>query len=300
MVKLPMSDYVYHYYKEQGTDFTFRQQAHLCWAYNDLLKDQMQSLRDILEISDDGILNAEIRERLEYEEKAYGRFLENNDPGCIYVVHPDDLEEYDEYFSSAQNAVLYGKQHFAGEYRVIKQYLADKYPEELSDGGETEESNIIQSDYHFTPDGEVRYGYSYDRPVPFDDDDPDRFENMFLNIKSPFGIGDIVMGEDLDYPAVVSTGHDCFEKTYDRFKGSTLVNLDGADNCIRIDYIGKDGRPYYDHEIPFHLWKIDSWDDGEYWNILQVMGKLMKAGTDVFEWDCLLREYREHHKMKDE
>lgn len=77
------------------------------------------------------------------------------------------------------------------------------------------------------------------------------------------------------------------------------MHLDGVDNCIRIDYIGKDGKPYYDHEIPFHLWKIDSWDDGKYWNILQVMGKLMKAGTDAFEWDYLLRKYREHNKTED-
>lgn len=228
MVKLPISDYVADYYKEQGTEFTFRQQAHFCWAYNNLLKDRLQSLRDILEISDDGMLNTEIRERMEYEEKAYGRFLENNDPGCIYVVHPDDPEEYDEYFSSAQNAVLYGKQHFAGDYRVIKQYLADKYPE-LSDGGESDESDIIQSDYHFTPDGEVKYGDSYDYPVPFDDDDSDRFENMFLNIKSPFGMGDIVMGEDLDYPAVVSTGHDCFEKN--------MTGLKEARWCIWTGWI---------------------------------------------------------------
>ncbi len=37
MVKLPISDYVANYYKEQGIEFTLRQQAHFCWCYNDLL-----------------------------------------------------------------------------------------------------------------------------------------------------------------------------------------------------------------------------------------------------------------------
>lgn len=32
MAKLPMLDY----YKEQGIAFTLRQQAHICWQYNDL------------------------------------------------------------------------------------------------------------------------------------------------------------------------------------------------------------------------------------------------------------------------
>lgn len=70
MIKLPMSDYVSDYYKKQGIEFTFRQQAHFCWAYNDLLKDRMELVKKILEISDDEKLNAEIRERIEYEGKA--------------------------------------------------------------------------------------------------------------------------------------------------------------------------------------------------------------------------------------
>lgn len=71
MVKLPISDYVADYYKEQGIEFTFRQQAHFCWYYNDLLKEKMKSLNEILKISNDEKLNTEIRERIAYEEKAY-------------------------------------------------------------------------------------------------------------------------------------------------------------------------------------------------------------------------------------
>lgn len=83
MVKLPISDYVSNYYKEQGIVFTLRQQAHICWQCNDLLKDQLNSIREILEISDDEKLNTEIRERIAYEEKAHERFIEGQE-GCIY------------------------------------------------------------------------------------------------------------------------------------------------------------------------------------------------------------------------
>lgn len=48
MVRLPISDYVADYYKEQGIEFTLRRQAHFCWYYNDLLKEQLNSLREIL------------------------------------------------------------------------------------------------------------------------------------------------------------------------------------------------------------------------------------------------------------
>lgn len=39
MIKLPISDYVADYYKEQGIEFTLRQQASLCWHGHYLLKD---------------------------------------------------------------------------------------------------------------------------------------------------------------------------------------------------------------------------------------------------------------------
>lgn len=78
MVRLPMSDDAASYYKEQRIEFTFRQQAHFCWAYDPLLKDRMKSLREILEISDDERLNMEIRQRLAYEEEIYARFMAND------------------------------------------------------------------------------------------------------------------------------------------------------------------------------------------------------------------------------
>ena len=59
MIKLPMSDYVSDYYKKQGIEFTLRQQAHFCWAYSELLKDRIGSLKEILEISDDEKLNGD-------------------------------------------------------------------------------------------------------------------------------------------------------------------------------------------------------------------------------------------------
>lgn len=299
MVKLPMSDYVYHYYKEQGTELTFRQQAHLCWAYNSLLEDQLQSLRDILKISDDGILNIEIREWLEYEEKAYGHFMVNGNPGCIYVFHPDDTGEYDDgYFSSAQSAILYGKRHCVEDYKVIKQYLFDKCPGELLNDEEPDENNTIQSDYSFTSDGEVKYGCSYECHALFDEYSKKRFENMFLNIRSTFRLGDIVMGEGFNCPGVVSTDHDCFEKIYDRHKKDIEIYIDDSDNCIRIDYIGKDGRLYCDHVDPFGLWKIDSWDDREYWDLLQILSKGAGQGLIYGSGIICFMSIRSTHKVE--
>lgn len=304
MVKLPMSDYVANYYKEQGIEFTLRQQAHFCWYYNDLLRDQLNSLREILEISDDEKLNTEIRERIEYEEKAYEVFMAGQ-KGCIYIVRPDDKDEYEEkYFASAKKAISYGTNHCDKYFEVMKSWLFDMNPQGLSEetgNDDSENVNEILSWYRYTLDGDVIYGSSDECKAPFDEEDNNRFENMFLYIKSPFGLGDIVMGPDLECPEVVSTDHNCFMEHYDRLKDHEYIQFDGSDNCIRTDSVGTNGDVYYDHTVPFDLWKIDSWEDKEYWKLLQMMSVAVKKGIDLYDFNILCYEYgRRNQKDKAE
>ena len=294
MVKLPMSDYVANYYKEHGIEFTYRQQAHFCWYYNELLKDQMSSIREILKISNDEKLNTEIRERIVYEEKAYECFM-TGQKGCIYIVRPDDKEEYEEeYFASAKKAISYGIHHCDKYFEVMKSWLFDKNPKGLSeetDDDNPENVNEILSWYRFTSKGDVIYSASYEYKAPFDEEDYNRFEYMFLYIKSPFGMGDIVMGPDFDEPQVVSTDHDCFIEHYDRLKAHEYIQFDGSSNIIRTDMVNKDGSPDYAHTIPFQLWKVDSWEDKEYWDLLQMMSVAVKKGIDLYDFDILCYKY---------
>lgn len=299
MVRLPMSDYVANYYKEQGIEFTLRQQAHFCWYYNDLLKDQLNSIREILQISDDEKLNTEIGERIAHEEKAYECFMTGQE-GCIYIVRPDDEDEYEkEYFASAEKAIAYGMHHSNKEFLIEKCWLFDKNPRGLleeTDDDNPENVNEILSWYRFTSEGDVIYSASYEYKAPFDEEDYNRFEYMFLNIKNPFGLGDIVMGPDFDKPHVVGTDHDRFEKTYDKLKSHEYLRPDALDNSIRTDYIGEDGNVYYSHTNPFYLWKIDSWEDKEYWELLQIMSNAVKNGVELFEFDFLRRQYGERNE----
>lgn len=300
MVKLPISDYVADYYKEQGITFTFRQQAHFCWFYQDLLQDRLNSIKEILKISDDEKLNTEIRERIAYEEKAHECFMTGQE-GCIYIVRPDGRKEYDEteYFLSAERAVSYGIRHCDNGFEVIKRWLFDRNPEGLSEETEGDEPgnvNEILSWYRFTPEGDILYGGSYEYIEPFDEEDYDRFENMFLYIKSPFGLGDIVMGPDWERPQVVSTDHDCFMEHYDRQKAFGYTVFEGFENIIRTDLVNVDGSLDYAHTVPFHLWKIDSWEDKEYWELLQIMSHAVKNGVELYDFNILCRKYGERNE----
>lgn len=180
MVKLPMSEYVANYYKGQGIEFTLRQQATLCWNGYHLLKDQLKSLREILEMSDDEKLNTEIRERIEYEEKSYECFLADR-PGCIYIFIPDDEDEY------YQDSIL--------------------------------------------------------------------------------------------------------------LKNQNSLMIDITDNFIILDCISPDdGEPDYAHIYPFDLWKVDSWEDQDYWEIVQMVSKMVKAGVMPYNLNYLIQEYMKDHK----
>ncbi len=298
MVKLPMSDYVADYYKEQGIEFTFRQQAHFCWYYNDLLKEKMESLKGILKISDDEKLNTEIKERIAYEEKAYECFMTGQE-GCIYIFVPDDKGEYgEEYFASVEKAAVYGRHHCDKEFKIIKSWLFDRNPEGLSEEANHDDPknvNAYLAWYTFTHGGDIIYSASNECKAPFDEEDNTRFENMFLDIKSPFGLGDIVMGPDFERPEVVSTDHDCFLKTYDKFRNHSYIQPDATDNTIRTDFVKENGNLDYAHTLPFKLWKVDSWEDKEYWEILQILSKAVKAGVDVFRLEYPGCEYAKHH-----
>ncbi|MCM1561267.1 MAG: hypothetical protein NC123_17255 [Butyrivibrio sp.] len=99
------------------------------------------------------------------------------------------------------------------------------------------------------------------------------------------------MGPDLERPEVVSTDHDCFFEIYNRFKDHPYIQLDATSNIIRTDLVNENGNLDYAHTLPFKLWKVDSWEDKEYWEILQILSKAAKEDVDVFRLDHLCYEY---------
>ena len=302
MLKLPVSDYVENYYKEQGIELTFRQQARLCWTEPSLLKDQLRLLKELLSLSDDEKLNKEIQERITYEEESLNRFMSNDNPAVFYIFLPDDREsEHPEYFSKAEAAISYGKargKKWGEKFSLEKRYLMDCCPKELTDGKALIETDASLGTYFFTPDGKIRYGWSRECEVPFDQENAERFENLYLNMKSPFGLGDIVMGPGWEYPQVVSTDHDWYEEQYERFKNHPYITLESTDNCIRTDYVHTDGRLCYDHTMPFRLWKIDSWEDEEYWKIILILSIMAKADVSAYDLEYLADEYARHQVEK--
>lgn len=73
--------------------------------------------------------------------------------------------------------------------------------------------------------------------------------------------------------------------------------IDITDNFIILDCISPDdGEPDYAHIYPFDLWKVDSWEDQDYWEIVQMVSKMVKAGVMPYNLNYLIQEYMKDHK----
>lgn len=107
------------------------------------------------------------------------------------------------------------------------------------------------------------------------------------------------MAPYFESPRIVTTAHDCFEERYERTKDRDYFKPDISDNCIRTDWIGADGNPCYDHTIPFDLWVIDSWEDENYWEILQILSQCAKIDVSIFNLNYYIDKYKEQHCKSD-
>ena len=92
MVKLPISETALKYYEETGYKFSWKEQAHFCFRDTPGLLKRVDSLKEILEKSDDEKLNRDIRMMVDYESEAYSKFMENENGRHVYVLK---INEYD-------------------------------------------------------------------------------------------------------------------------------------------------------------------------------------------------------------
>lgn len=45
------------------------------------------------------------------------------------------------------------------------------------------------------------------------------------------------------------------------------------------------------HTAPCELWKIDSWEDKKYWELMQRMSTAIQRGIDLYSFDFMCHEY---------
>lgn len=279
MIKLPISETALNYYMERGYEFSFKEQAHLCYWYTPGLLSRINALKGILEKSDDENLNEDIRKMVDYESAVYARFMVNENNQYIYILKVG-RRKIRYYFSSMEKAMSYISHWVWDDYSITKELLSD-------DCGEL--GGSIAAVFKYNAEGEIIDYISYDYEfgyVPNDYADfVDKFYNMFLKIDCPFKRGDIVRAPGYTYPLVVLSDTDIFHEKYEAVRSQYGDNakemLEYEDNCIpALDY-GNDLSVIYTR--PFHLEKIDHDDDHseKFWDTLLEISKMVKCKYDL-------------------
>ncbi len=296
MVKLPISETALKYYEETGYQFSFKEQAHLCYHYAPGLLKRIDALKEILEKSDDEKLNKDISAMVDYEFGIYSKFIDNENGRYIYVLEENypDGRKLHHYFRSIEKALSYAEGTFHYESQVVeisKVLLIDDFDD-------TEDS--IASKLKYNANGEIIEYCSWEYE---DDYEPgeyvdfiNRFDNMFMKIDCPFELGDIVISPDHIDPLIVLSDKDIFHKKYEATKmqygDDVKTMLEYTDNCIPVlEYNPVNGIPVLDDKNglsvtyirPFLLEKIDH-NEGyneEFWDMLLIISKMVKCKYDL-------------------
>ncbi len=293
MVKLPMSDYMWNYYREKGISFTDSEQATILWnSVFPLPKAEiLEGLKEIADKTADRILQTQIYERLDAERETT-KLFEKNDGRCFFICESGDnsteTEWQGRYFTTLEAAVAYGREESQGTFKVEKEAFWDKPGDCRTD----DEPDIMGGCAWYTKDGELLdcgcYSLASEVSINFSCGDPSRFEDAYIPLQSPFEIGDIVRIVGDTRPAIVQVSQEQWIRDLE-------WNADGArtippayDNTrLTVEFLDEDGELYHGHPCLLSLEKIGRWEDELEWNLLQAASRLIKGegSLDEFLYD---------------
>lgn len=277
-MKLPISEYLQNWYREQGFIFTDFERAAIFWNTYLPLEDTLESLREIANTTADEGLRAQIKERLAHEAELKQGFFENNERNSVYVVSSEDKAFGIHYFSTAERAAAYGKAHSETAFTVRKERL-DMEKDELACVGECTCSSVGSIE-NFQIKG--RY-YDSDEPIETHGK-LERFENHLIAAKHPFRRGDIVRVEGEQELGVLETSQE--ENHVNWIAGGT----------VEVSFIDGNGSIYYDDCAVFTLEKITQWDNQPEWRFMQCMQKLLLGQGHLYDLSYFWHQYQPHRQ----
>ena len=280
MHKLPISDYMRDYYKEQGITFADSEQAAIFWSSELQRKEKFEALLEIADRTADEALREQIRKQLDVEMETERLFREN-DGTYFFICVPDDEDEWSrDYFIGLEAAVAYGMENCWERFEICKETFLDKPGE----GGEDEDckSAVVGGSASYKKDGtlldcwtfggsEIRKGLK------------NNLEDTFIPLKNPFEMGDIVRVVGDDRPAIMLVSQENWNRLLERCISEAGGSSYG-DSFVRVEFLdNKTGIMYHDHPSFLSLEKINEWEDELEWDLLQMASGLARDGGFYLE-----------------
>lgn len=277
MEKLPISDFMRNFYKEQGITFTDSEQATIIWN-SDLPKSGILSaLREIASTTTDEALKTQIQKWLDIEAETE-RIFTKNDDRYFYIFVSDDEDEWEScYFASLDAAITHGKDHSKETFKILKAPFSDKFGGCFADNDS--DKIYLGGQAWYTKDGilfdcecatgEIRFSFSHPNPSCFED--------AYISLQSPFEIGDIVRIVGDSRPAIVQVSREEWLHDLERNCSGVRKTPPSYDNTsLTVEFL-EDGEMYHGHPCILLLEKVDQWDDELEWDLLQSASRLTKG-----------------------
>ena len=322
MTKIPMSEFMRNYCKEQHIVFSGFERATILWNSNLVRKDKLTVLRDIAETTSDETLRRQIEERLFYEAEIERRFVENSGGNYIFGVSFDDEDRCNGHFSALESALAYGREHANKTFEVGKFPIADKAPPKarryfhlnrycIADrlGVAVRQVRDEQTEFYEDPhqenpvahceysiDGEIIGIWSEEAPYPIEIGDPHRFENKFFAPPNPFDRGDLVRVVGDPELGVVSTSQAEWEEFLEQVECGLYV--DSVDTCITVEFLHASGEFFHHHPNPLTLERVTEWHNEQEWALMKCAGELLSGKGELDYFLALYDENKERHSTE--
>lgn len=221
------------------------------------LASKHDSLRRIMDYTQDEILKQQISERLEEDENALSAFISNSN-GVTYKVQTYDEtgnNDEEQYFTSFKTATECVQEYMEKIPPLWKEYKIEKFvlnqegqKPALDDEYGWDKSCLGEAS--FNTQGKMTCLYSYEYENKIDDCDMKRFENHYISLRTPFRTGDIIKNITTGQYGVVAVGDEDYEKL-DLLAGEGKADFSDAALCV--EYLYDDGAVCHGHSYPWEL-----------------------------------------------
>lgn len=220
------------------------------------LASKHDSLREIMDHTQDRILKQQIFERLEEDENALSAFISNPN-GAIYKVQTYDetgCNDEEQYFTSFKTATECAQEYAKRIPPLWKKYKIEKFIL----NGEGEKPTLDEDGWDnpclgyasFNMLGKMTNLYSYEYENKIDDLERKRFENHYISLRTPFRTGDIVKNIITGQYGVVGIGDEDYEKLN---RLAREGKVDFSDAALLVEYLYDDGGVCHEHPYPWEL-----------------------------------------------
>ena len=273
MFELIPSETMRQFYKDTGFKFTDFQRATLIWnAPNVTRAERLDALKELAETTTDEVIKAQIRERLEVEDKIFTVFMDNFSSKYIYVVEDNENFScgfFSTYARAEAYAINYMEKHETN-CSICKYLVVNSDDDMIVRNPLRGNPNMgITSEKFCEYSGQAVSGVSLDRKgkilhlwtnelLPeeevfiLDEYNTERFEFSFIKIPFELQVGTLVRNVSNNVYGILAQGKREWDQYLKRIEDEKIY-VDYSDVQVIVYTPNAAGKWFHEHMNPLYL-----------------------------------------------